>query len=81
MKRHASVLAGAPVQADISDPYIQEIANAALVEVDGRSNALYRQKVVRIVEARKQVCIVLICIVTDGCSIVYHIKIPLVWYS
>ena len=57
MKRRASSLTGAPVQADINDPYIQEIANAALAEVDGRSNALYRQKVVRIVEAKKQVCI------------------------
>jgi len=57
VKRRASSLTGAPVQADINDPYIQEIANAALAEVDGRSNALYRQKVVRIVEAKKQVCI------------------------
>ena len=81
MKRDASGLTGAPVQADSSDPYIQEIVNAALVEVDGRSNALYRQKVVRVVEAQKQVCIVLICIVTDGFSILYYIKIPLVRYS
>ena len=80
MKRHASVLKGAPVQADISDPYIQEIANTALAEVDRRSNAHYRQKLVRIVEAQKQVCIVFICIVTDGCSIVYYIKIPSVRY-
>ena len=81
MKRRASVLTGAPAQADITDPYIQEIANTASAEVDGRSNALYRQKLVRIVEAQKQVCIVLICIVTDGCSIVYYIKIPSVRYS
>jgi hypothetical protein len=73
VKRHTNLLTGAPIQADISDPYIQEIANTALVEVDGRSNALYRQKVVRIVEAQKQVCIV-----TVVCSIVYYIKIPLV---
>jgi len=77
VKRHTNLLTGAPIQADISDPYIQEIANAALAEVDGRSNALYRQKVVRIVEAQKQVCIVLICIVTVLCSIVYYIKSPL----
>jgi hypothetical protein len=81
VKRRASVLTGAPVQANTTDPYIQEIANTALAEVDGRSNTLYRQKVVRIVEAQKQVCIVLICIVTDGCSIVHYIKIPLGWYS
>jgi hypothetical protein len=61
VKRGAGILTGAPIQADINDPYIQEIANTALAEVDGRSNALYRQKVVRIVEARKQVCIVQRC--------------------
>jgi hypothetical protein len=55
VKRHADTLVGAPAEADISDPYIQEIASAAVAEVDRRSNALYRQKVVRIVEAQKQV--------------------------
>jgi hypothetical protein len=48
-------LTGAPSPADVNDPYIQEIASAALAEFDRRSNALYRQKVVRIVEAQKQV--------------------------
>jgi hypothetical protein len=81
VKRSAGLLTGAPAPADVSDPYIQEIANTALAEVDSRSNTLYRQKVVRIVEAQKQVCIVLICIVTDGCSIFYCIKIPSVRYS
>jgi hypothetical protein len=55
VKRHPDTLVGAPAQADVSDPYIQEIASAAVAEVDRRSNALYRQKVVRIVEAQKQV--------------------------
>jgi hypothetical protein len=76
VKRRASSLAGAPSAANVSDPYIQEIANHALAEIDGRSNALYRQKVVRIVEAQKQVCFVLMCIVTDVCSMVYCSKIP-----
>jgi hypothetical protein len=49
------VLVGAPAQANLDDPYIQEMARTALAEVDRRSNALYRQKVVRIVEAQKQV--------------------------
>jgi hypothetical protein len=49
------VLVGAPTQANLNDPYIQEIASAALAEIDRQSNALYRQKVVRIVEAQKQV--------------------------
>jgi hypothetical protein len=71
-EEHSLPLLGGITQADVSDPYIQEIANAASAEVDGISNALYRQKVVRIVEARKQVCLLLICIVTDGCSIVYY---------
>jgi hypothetical protein len=55
VKKRSDALTGAPTQADISDPYIQEIASAALTEIDRRSNALYRQKVVRIVEAQKQV--------------------------
>jgi hypothetical protein len=55
LKKRHDALTGAPSPADIDDPYIQEIANAALAEVDRRSNALYRQKVVRIVKAQKQV--------------------------
>jgi hypothetical protein len=55
VKRQADTLVGAPAQADVSDPYIQEMASTALAEVDRRSNALYRQKVVRIVNAQKQV--------------------------
>jgi len=55
VKKRSDALTGAPTQADVSDPYIQDIASAALAEVDRRSNALYRQKVVRIVEAQKQV--------------------------
>lgn len=55
MKRHTDVLVGAPTQANLDDPYIQEMADAALAEVDRRSNALYRQKIVRIVAAQKQV--------------------------
>jgi hypothetical protein len=54
-KKHTDVLVGAPTEADVSDSYIQDIASTALAEVDRRSNALYRQKVVRIVEAQKQV--------------------------
>jgi len=55
VKKSSDAMTGAPSQADVNDPYIQEIANSALAEVDRRSNALYRQKVVRIVEAQKQV--------------------------
>jgi len=51
----ADIAVGAPAQADVSDSYIQEIASSALAEIDGRSNALYRQKVLRIVEAQQQV--------------------------
>jgi hypothetical protein len=54
---------GGITQADVNDPYIQEIASSALAEIDGRSNALYRQKVLRIVEAQQQVCLLLICII------------------
>jgi hypothetical protein len=60
VKRRADSLVGAPAQADVSDPYIQEIASAAVAEVDRRSNALYRQRIIRIVEAQQQVCFVLI---------------------
>jgi hypothetical protein len=55
LKRQADTLVGAPAQADVNDSYIQEMADTALAEVDRRSNALYRQKVVRIVNAQKQV--------------------------
>jgi hypothetical protein len=55
LKKRSDALTGAPSPADVNDPYIQEIAGAAVAEVDRRSNALYRQKVVRIVEAHKQV--------------------------
>jgi uncharacterized alkaline shock family protein YloU len=68
-------------QADVSDPYIQEIASSALAEIDGRSNANYKQKILRIVEARKQVCVLLICTVAVVYCIVYYSKIPLIRYS
>jgi hypothetical protein len=55
VKRQADTLVGAPAEADVNDSYIQEMASTALAEVDRRSNALYRQKVVRIVSAQKQV--------------------------
>jgi hypothetical protein len=55
VKKRSDALTGAPTQADVNDPYIQEIASAALAEIDRRSNALYRQKVVKIVKAQKQV--------------------------
>lgn len=54
------MILGAPFQADVNDSYIQEIARHALAEVDRRSNAIYRQKIVRIVNSQKQVCLVLI---------------------
>jgi hypothetical protein len=60
-------LLGGINQADVSDPYIQEIADFALAEIDSRSNSRYRQKITRIVEAQQQVCLLLICIV----SVVY----------
>jgi hypothetical protein len=75
VKRLAISPPGAPAQADVSDPYIQEIASAALVELDRRSNALYKQKIVRILNAQQQVCFVLICIFILFCSIVSYIRI------
>ena len=81
MKRDAVLILGAPAEADVSEPYIREVADTSLAEVDRISNSLYRQKVVRIVAAQKQVCIVLICVVTVACSIVYFIKIALVQSS
>jgi hypothetical protein len=74
-------LPGGVTQANVSDPYIQEIASSALAEIDGRSNALYRQKVLRIVEARQQVFLLLICIIAVVYCIVYYSKIPLIRYS
>jgi hypothetical protein len=71
VRRQPDALVGAPTQADVNDPYIQEIASAALAEVDRRSNAIYRQKVVRIVNAQKQVCLVMFLIILVMCSITY----------
>jgi len=48
-------LPGGITEADGSDSYIQEIASFALDEIDRRSDAPYRQKILRIVEAQKQV--------------------------
>ena len=74
-------MTGGITQADVNDPYIQEIASFALAEIDGRSNALYRQKILRIVEARRQVCCILICFRAVVYCIVYYSKIPLICYS
>jgi len=74
-------LTTAPIEANVSDPYIQEIAISALLEIDWISNDSYRQKVIRIVEAQKQVCLLLICIVAVVYGIVYYINIPLIWYT
>jgi hypothetical protein len=71
VKRQAAVLVGAPAQADVGDSYIQEIARTALAEVDRRSNAVYRQKIVRIVNAQTQVFLVLIFILSIMCTITY----------
>jgi len=57
---------GGITQADVNNPYIQEITTSALAEIDGQSNALYRQKVLRIVEAQQQVCL-LIILYLSGC--------------
>ncbi|PSN29667.1 hypothetical protein C0J52_23971 [Blattella germanica] len=47
-------LIGGPIDADTNDTYIQELAGTALEEVDRRSNAIYKQQIVRIIEAKKQ---------------------------
>ena len=75
------LVVGAPYQADVNDPYIQEIASSALAEIDGRSNAVYKQKVLRIAEARKQVWLLLICIIAVVYCIVHYSKIPWIRYS
>ena len=74
-------LTAAPIIANVSDPYIQEIASSALLEIDWISNDIYRQNVIRIVEAQKQVCLLLICIVAVVYCIVYYSKIPLIQYT
>jgi len=74
-------LPGPFTQANSSDPYIQEIANAALFEIDWRSNSYSRQKILRIVSAQMQVCPLLICIVAVVYCFVYYSKIPLIHYS
>ena len=76
MKRQGlGALPGGTTQTDVNDPYIQQIASSALAEIDGRSNALYKQKVLRIVEAQQQVCLLLICIIAVVYCIVYYSNI------
>jgi hypothetical protein len=74
-------LVGGAAQADVNDSYIQEIASFALAEIDGKSDAPYRQKILRIVEARRQVCLLLICIVVVVYCIVHYSKILLIRYT
>ena len=68
MKREDHSLPQAPAATvahiDVSDRYINFVANAALAEIDGRSDAYSRQKILRIVQAQKEVSSLLICIVT-----------------
>ncbi|XP_068086039.1 uncharacterized protein [Anabrus simplex] len=48
-------LVGAPSDTDVNSPYIQEIADFSLAELDKQSNALYSRKIVEVVKARTQV--------------------------
>ena len=40
---------------DVFDPYIQDMAEYSRGEIDKMTNTVYAQKVVRVLEARKQV--------------------------
>ena len=52
-KREA--LLGGPQSVDVEDPYVKELASFALLEIDKGLNSPYQQKVVRVVEAKRQV--------------------------
>ncbi|KAK3912549.1 Putative cysteine proteinase [Frankliniella fusca] len=53
-KREVPVLGG-PQHIDAGDPFVKELADFAVVEIDKGFNSPYRQKVVRVVEAKTQV--------------------------
>ena len=74
-------LVGAPTYVDVNKPYIQELASFALAHIDGISNHDYRMKIVRIVTAQEQVCLLLVCIIAIVCCVVYYSKIPLIRYT
>jgi len=48
-------LFGGPQNIDVEDPYVKELADFAVVEIDKGLNSPYQQKVVRVVEAKTQV--------------------------
>lgn len=49
------VLLGGPQHIDVEDPYVKELADFALLEIEKGLNSPYQQKVVRVVEAKRQV--------------------------
>lgn len=48
-------LLGTAADADINDPYIQEIAKFSVAEMDKGSNALFHRTIVRLIEAKTQI--------------------------
>ena len=69
-------LPGGINQADVNDPYIQEMASFAVGALDGINYpliSLYRKRIHRILEASQQVCSLLICIVAVVyCTVSQH---------
>ena len=57
------------------------IISFAVNALDQKSASSYRQKVIRIVDAQKEVCLLLIGIIAVVYCIVYYSNIPSIWYS
>ena len=56
------VVTGGVFSAEVDDPYILQMANFGVSELDRSTNSLYRQCIVRLISASKQVCMILIYI-------------------
>ena len=79
MKRQEQY-AGGINEGDSNQPFIQEI-DVALAYIEDTSTYDNRLRITNILEARQQVCLLLICIVAVVYCTVYYNTIPLIQYS
>ncbi|XP_047114258.1 uncharacterized protein LOC124794718 isoform X1 [Schistocerca piceifrons] len=54
-KQETRRLLGASSPVDVSDPYVQEVADSSLAELNRRSNNVYRRELIRVLSAEVQV--------------------------
>ena len=73
--------AGGINEGDSNQTFIQEIADVALAYFEEGNTYDNRLRITSILEARQQVCLLLICIVAVVYCTVYYNTIPLIQYS